>query len=287
MRVPYERWLKHLIQFQGMSTAEVILVADSYGFIRPTEDTITFIRGQLASNRPRPFQIESQEGLKWIRDEGLWGMYSSADHVAAARGVLGQLQLRRALEFLLAANTPHSQVSEYVLDLLGVELEPAAVAAYEHYFWDINLLNHRQWVSYFKEEFRVERKALTDGGVRAKDLKLPIMSQQSKKLLDAMRLRSPEYALWQLGHRVELPRGQVFSSMFHEAVMRFTETSLMQNNLHTAQTAKLWTEILSNADDRLTGSEDRTKQILDELRSLRIRTKDVKVSSLDDLRETE
>ena len=284
MRVPYERWLKCLLQFQGMTSAQVILVADSYGFIPPTADTITFIRGELSQTRPSPFHEESAEAIRWIREQGLWGMARGAEHVTAARAILGQLQLRRTLDFLLAANTPHADVAAYAKDITGAELSEATVAAYEHYFWDVNLLNHRQWVTFFKAEFAEERQAQMAAGVRPKDLTLPFMSKQSKKLLDTFRLRSPEFAMWQLGYRVDVQRGQVLGAMFHYTATRFTETSLMNNNLHTAQTAKLWSEILNNADDRLSGSEDRTKELLNELRSLRIRTKDAKVSSIDDLR---
>ncbi len=284
MRVPYERWLKCLVQFQGMTISEAILVADSYGFIPPTTETLTFVRMELARGRPKPFKVESSEAIRWIRDNGLWAMHVETNHVTSARAILGQLQLRRVVEFLLAANTPHATVAEYAKDVLGVEIDAAAVQSYEHYFWDVNALTQRQWVAYFKQEFRAERKEQASNGVRAKDMTVPIMAQTSKKLLDCMRMRSPEYALWQLGHRVELGRDQVLRSMFHEAAMRFTETSLMSNSLHTAQTAKLWTEVVMSTDDKLAGSGDQTQQLLDELRGIRIRTKESKVSSIEELR---
>jgi len=284
MRVPYERWLKCLVQFQGMTIQEAILVADSYGFIPPTNETLTFVRLELARGRPKPFKPESTETIRWIRDAGLWSMHVETEHVTAARGILSQLQLRRVVEFLLAANSPHNVVSEYARDVLGIDIDAAAIAAYEHYFWDTNSLTQRQWVAYFKGEFHQERKDQAANGVRAKDMTVPIMSLQSKKMLDTMRMRSPEYALWQLGHRVELGRDQVLGSMFHEAAMRFTETSLMSNCLHTAQTAKLWTEILMSSDDRLAGTGNQTQQLLEELRSIRIRTQEMKVSSIEELR---
>ena len=261
MRHPYERWLKFQLQFSDFSREEIIELSANYGFVEPKVEELLLLKRQLRATKPKA-RKGSRKYLKWIRDEQLWGMYSRHPDVAAAqRHILQKSHTRQVVEYLLVANTPCSEISVWVEQQLGTPLKASVIQAYTHYYWDVDTLSPSQWFEYFK--------AIPSGF----------------KMQDCYQIRSPEYALWKLGHRVKLNRTEAFESMRHEGFMRFTDTSRLSNNMHTSQTAKNWADIAMSADDRLAGQSDAMASVLEELQGLRIALGRREISSVTILRE--
>jgi len=261
MRYPFEKYLKYLIQFTEFSYAEITMVIEGYGFPAPSKEELTFLKKQMAATKPRPFRKHHQKTLRWIRQEGMWSMYSQDPVVLDAKALLGEVHVRRTIEYLLVANTSVEDTAGYLEAVLGRKVSVATVEAYRHYFCNVDLLTAKQWFDYFKR-----------------------FGNEAYDLRDTFQLRSSEFALWKLGYRVELDRSDVMKAMFHEGVMRFMETSQLDNGLKTAQTGKIWSEVVFDADDRMQGAQDSVRAILDELREIRIKLGRRDISSLEDLK---
>lgn len=267
MRFPYDKWLRYQLQFTEFTHAEIQSLCENYGFFPPTAEDLKFLKRELRETRPRRYRANSAKALAWVRSLGLWGLYTSAPAAVAAKALLNQSRVRQTIEYLLAANTPAATVADYIQQQQGVTVEPATIESYARYFWDVDSMSSRQWNKFCQELIKDNDK---EGYV----------------LREVYQMRSPEFALWKLGHRVELDRKGVFEAMFHEATMRFMDTSQMKNGQGTALAAKSWADIMLASDDKLAGTADATQKVLVELKELRVALGRRDISSLEKLQET-
>ena len=261
MKFPFERWLKFLLQFTEFSNDEIQELCRSYGFAVPHVDDLKALKREIRETRPKHYRKGTPQALKWVRDQGLWGMYTDAPVVVAAKKLTHQHRLRQTIEYLLAANTKPTEVADYLQQALGDTVDPDVISAYSHYFWDVNSLAPRQWTEFCREQ-----------------------GPEGYVLSDIYQLRSAQFALWKLGHRVELDRVDTFKAMFHESTLRFMDTSRLKNGQGTALSAKAWADIAFAADDRLAGTSDKATEILRELKDLKIALGRRDISSIEELK---
>ena len=260
MRHPSEYWLKYMLMFSDLSTAQIVETARMYGMVPPTSEYLNSLRGTLMETRPSPFRMDFAPSRNWVRRQRFLSMAREDEHARNARELLGDTKARRAIEALLLANMELEDVQEYVLKITGVSVHKKTLDLYRHYFWNRDLLSTREWFNYLQD--------YEDG-----------------RMLSSCYSQGGEYALWKLGHRVKLPKEEVLNSVFHESAMRFFETSQFDNTRDTAMTAKLWAESLFKANEELDKSGDAVKQVLDNLKDIAIKLGKRDITSIDDLGE--
>lgn len=260
MRHPAEYWLKYMLMFSDLSNAQISETAEMYGMVSPTADYLNALRGTLMETRPTPFRMDFAPSRNWVRRQRILSMARGDEHAANAREILGNTKCRRVLETLLLANMGVEEASNFVLEITGVSVHKKTVDMYRHYFWNRDLLSTKEWLDYLED--------YEDG-----------------KMLSSCYSQGGEYALWKLGHRVQLPKEEVLNSVFHESAMRFFETSQFDNTRDTAMTAKLWAESLFKANEELEKSGDAVKQVLDNLKDIAIKLGKRDITSIDDLGE--
>lgn len=253
----------------GTPPEAIVRAATGYGFVEPdlvdVEGICARVETVITDCR------DEAKVLEWIHAEKLWPAYTENADAKAAYAMLGEVHARRIVELLAVSNATPASIVGYLDEMVSYPVSPAAVRQYIFLFWNVNSLSARDWFAYFK--------MMEDNDPAASDFR----PGEGGTLRDCFQLRNPVFALWKLGHRAEVARSDAFRSMFHEAVMRFTETSLVRNGLKTAQCGKLWAEVAFGADERLQGTSDNVKQILDELRDIRIRLGHRTISSVEEL----
>tara|TARA_Y100000114_G_C11764016_1_gene332043 strand:- start:11184 stop:11969 length:786 start_codon:yes stop_codon:yes gene_type:complete len=260
MRHPAEYWLKYMLMFSDLSNAQISETAVMYGMQPPSIEYLSGLREGLMGTRPSPFRMDFAPSRNWVRRQRFLSMARGDEHASNARELLGNTKCRKVVETLLLANMEVGPVSEFVLEITGVSVPKKTVDLYRHYFWNRDLLSTREWLDYLDE-------------------------YENGKMLSSCYSQGGEYALWKLGHRVDLPKEEVLSSVFHESAMRFFETSQFDNTRDTAMTAKLWAESLFKANEELEKSGDAVKQVLDNLKDIAIKLGKRDITSIDDLGE--
>lgn len=258
MRHPNEFWLKYLIVCAEMSYSDICDITEMYGFPRPSRDYIDELADRLNETKPRPFRRNSAKVKDWIRRQRIASLAFNDKEAAKSREFLEDKVLRNVLEILLIANTERAMIPDICLALTGKKPSLTSIELFEHYFWKVDLLTLKEWESYLR-------------------------THPEHKALIAARERGPEFALWKLGHRVEIPKLDMLNTIKHEATMRFLETGSMNNGKDTALTAKLWSEVLFKAEEELSKTGDPIKKIMEDLKSISIKLDSAPVKDMKSL----
>ena len=258
MKQPNEYWLKYMVLFSEMSLEQIIDSAGLYEFIVPTEGYLSQIRDDLDRTKPAPFRLDRVACKAWARRQRVMSLATEATAAIKARDLLGDTKCRPMLEAFIISDMPMDDVVKYLLKLTGRKVSLKAVKLFAHYFWNRKLLSIDQWHEYLEGHPR-------------------------KWLLRSCYHRGPDYALWKMGCRVELPQEEVLRAIFHESAMRFLETGQAPNTRDTAMTAKMWAENIFKSVEELNRTGDAVRQVIDELRDFAIRLGRRDISSIDDL----
>ena len=257
-RLPNEYWLKYMLLFSGLNQSEIQDSADLLGVIKPTKEYLSFLNKRLKETKPKPFGYQYKAARPWIRRQKVVSLARQDDDAVAARDLLSNTRVRPVIEPLILAGMKHAEISYYTKEITGQLIPEGVLELYQHYFWNRDLLTIDQWFSIFRQHPRgVDLRACFNQG--------------------------PEFALWKVGYRVDIPQEEVIKSMFHESAMRFMETNEMKNDRNTAMTAKLWAENVFKASEILNRSGDGVREILTELRQLSIQLGRREITSLEDL----
>ena len=260
MKYPYEYWLKYLI-ISGMSRGDIDEMTALYGFTPPEDRILDRLEADIDATKPKPFRKNSKKVVNWLRRQRVWSLYDQQKYAVEARNLLGEYKVRRALEFLLIADTPVKECSDYLRVVVGRKINQKVLKFFAHYFWNRDLLTLQQWERYLKER---------------------PPHPYAEDLLNAYDQGTP-YALWKIGYREEVPNDVIVKSILHEATMRFFETSKFDNNRNTALTAKMWSETVFRALEELDKSGDAVQEILEELKGISIKLDDAPAADINEL----
>ena len=258
MKHPNEYWLKYMLMFSDLSLEQICEAAVLYEMPEPDTDYLLVIREQLERTKPSPFRLDFAETRKWVRRQRFMSLAKEDKYPVQARDLLGNTKVRPVLEALLIADTPLDSVALYIKDITGQAVTKRVIKMYSHYFWNRELLSTSQWFDYLRHH---------DNG----------------RLLKSCYSRGEAFALWKLGHKVELSQKEVIRDLFHESSMRFFETAEMPNGKETAMTAKLWAENIFKATEELNKTGDAVSQVIDGLRDIAIKLGKRDISSVQDL----
>ncbi len=258
MKHPNEYWLKYMLMFSDLSLEQICEAAVLYEMPEPDTDYLAVIRDQLERTKPSPFRLDFAETRKWVRRQRIMSLAKEDRYAVQARDLLGNTKVRPVLDALLIADTPVERVTSYIKDITGQSVTKRVINMYAHYFVNRDLLSTSEWFSYYKDP-------------------------ENGNMLKSCYSRGEEFALWKLGHKVELSQKEVIRDLFHESSMRFFETTAMPNGKDTAMTAKLWAENIFKATEEMNKTGDAVSQVIDGLRDIAIKLGKRDISSVQDL----
>jgi hypothetical protein len=259
MRLPYEYWIKYLLLAPGVTKRSIPKIIGLYGLPEPSAAYVKSINEKLLKTKPKPFKLNTPKVRRWLRRQKVSSLMFDREAAVEARSLLGDHKVRRCLEFLLLADTPRENIPEFCLRLSGYSISLEVVKAYEHYFWNRDLLQFKEWCAFLKA-YHFEAPEL-------------INSHE----------RGYAYALWKLGYREELSADTLVKSVLHESAMRFFETGGMRNTKDTAMIAKFWSETMFKSLEELNKSGDAVQEILDELKSISIKLEKADIKDINAL----
>lgn len=258
-RQPNEFWLKYMLLFSGATLEQIVQTANLYQMIPPTLEYLRALRDQLEQTKPSPFRMSSHATRNWVRRQRIMSMAAGEQSAVAARELLADNRLRPILETLLMTDLDLGKVVEHVYTLTGRTVSKEVVDRYRHYFWNRELMSLNDWNEYLADHPR------------------------GRDLLSCQR-QGEEFALWKLGHRVELSKQDILQTVLHESAMRFVELNGHHNGIKTATAAKFWAENVFKSIEALDRTGDSVKQVVDSLRELSIKLGKREISSVERLR---
>ena len=257
-RHPNEYWLKYLLCICELSNRDVSSMCSMYGMPTPSTGYLSDLASTLNQTKPSRFDIDRPDCARWVRRQRFMSLAKEDRDAVAARSALQDSKVRRALECLLLANTDIELIPEYILELCGQQMTRKSVDLFRHYFWNRELLNTGQWMSYLE-------------------------GHHDEEIYWGCYANGEMFALWKLGAKVDIDGEDVLRDILRESAMRFKETSSQPNSRDTALTAKLWAENVFKATDELNRTGDAVGRVLDGLRDVAIRLGNRRISSVEEL----
>ena len=278
MRLPYEYWLKYLLLHPKVADDSIPGIVKLYGLAAPDEDYMRELVEVLDASKPKPYKLTNKKVKAWVRRQRVYSLLYDSPDAVAARSLFDNHRLVRTLQHLIIADTPRSKVPEYCEAIVGTRPTVSVVKLFEHYFWNRELLTYHEWQEYLGKYY-------TYDGEHNK--KVTNWYHQDGDVLFQCHERGPEYALWKLGYREEIPTEVLVRGVLHEAAMRFFETSGMRNDRNTAMTAKMWSETIFKAVEELSKTGDAVQQVLDQLKAVAIKLEKTDIADIEELTKGE
>ena len=256
MKQPNENWLKYLLVSSGPTYENIVDLAALYGFPPPLLEYLQELNGKLSETRPKPFRQDSTKVRNWLRRQRVMSLMNGDKDALKARKYLGDKKIRPVLESLILADTPRDSIPGYCEAIAGKKPSLKSVQLYEHYFWNRDSMSFFEWEVYLT------------------------CHPNGKVLLDCHE-RGPEFALWKLGYREDIPQDQIVKGVLHEATMRYFETTGKDNTRDTAMTAKMWSETIFRSLEEMNKTGDGVQRVLDDLKHLALRLEGTNIKDID------
>ena len=272
--MPYEYWLKYLLLHPKINNSSIPDAAGLYALASPTEEYLKSLDDALKLTRPKPYKLDNKKVKSWLRRQRVYSLMYNSDAAVAARACFNNHRLVRTLQYLITADTPRDSIPDYCESIVGTRPTLAVVKMFEHYFWNREALSYHEWETYLGFTWSYE-------GEHGKKEK--VWSHLDGEELFNCYERGPEYALWKLGYREEIPTDRLIRGVLHEASMRFFETGSMRNTRDTAMTAKMWSETIFKAVEELSKTGDAVQQVIDQLKAVAIKLEKTNIKSIDEL----
>lgn len=257
---PHEYWLKYMLLFSGATLDQIVATAQLYQMVPPTLAYLRALRDQLEGTKPSPFRMASSATRAWVRRQRVMSMANNDPAAVEARTLLSDNKLRPILETLLMTDIDLNKVVMHVHNITGRAVSKEVVDKYRHYFWNRDIMSMADWSAYLEDY---------PGG----------------KDLMSCRKQGEEFALWKLGHRVELSKQEILQTIMHESAMRFVELNSFNNGMKTAMAAKFWADNVFRSVEALDRTGDSVKQVVDDLREVAIKLGRRDISSVEHLRK--
>jgi hypothetical protein len=257
---PNENWLRYMLAVSGSDQKQLAEVCQLYGFPTPAKAYVASLVKTLNSTKPTPFDTANSRCKTWLRRQRIMSIASEEPDVMLARDCLGDWRVRAVIETLLIANVVTEEVQNYCLVICGKKLTKRVIEFYRHYFWNTQLMSPKDWYAY-----------------------LDLLDPPDRDRLASSRTHGGEYALWRLGYRAAMDKGDIVNMVLHEATMRFMETSAMPNNKDTATTAKTWSDQVFRAIEEQEKAGE-VQHALKELKHIAIRLAREDIKGIEELK---
>jgi hypothetical protein len=147
LRSPAEYYIKYLLVHPDKYDTAAIkkrLLREGLDFI--SAEYIADLRADLRP--PTPFYPEEEghlPSLKFVIQERIQRMFQRTLEMKMALELLRTPRAKEFAEAMLLVQVPLSAIASFITRNRGVYTTPAALELYQHYFWNVNLLDSTQW----------------------------------------------------------------------------------------------------------------------------------------------
>ena len=146
LRSPAENYIKYLVVHPDAFTTDDIrerLLDEGLDFI--SNAYIDKLRTKLKPPKPFfPNKRTHAASLNFILRERINGMFQRNDLINRAIELLNTPRAKEFVEAMILVHVPRSAIAAFVTQHRGVYCTPSVLELYEHYFWNINLLDTTQ-----------------------------------------------------------------------------------------------------------------------------------------------
>lgn len=162
MRHPSEYFIKYLVTLDHPMADQNTWIASSLSHLglpqlepETSESYLSLIREEMEEGKPNPLKPDKEQkhrpSLKYLKDKKIYSLYNPDTYSKEATAdILGNMQVRPMVETMLLGRVPHKEIARKVNEKFGMFLRAESVAAYEHYYWNVNLLTVDDWVRLFE-----------------------------------------------------------------------------------------------------------------------------------------
>lgn len=250
LRWPCERYIQYLIVGgeARWAFADIRRHIQHLGYPPPALDYLVNLRDRLERTRPKPYLIGGQPPEEWLRSVGIWDLVCENRSAQAAYRILGDHDLRMAVEAAILSGIPFNQVIPLVNQILGEDLRDEDFHTYRRFFWDRSLLMPIQWHDFLD---------LYPGG---------------RSLALCYKL-DPSYTLHHLGVEIEtLDTRTMIFRVAQIAFFRCVETESMEAGLSTAKQTRSYAATITDAHRELSGATE-LGRIIDQVKQIGLKRK--------------
>lgn len=161
-RHPSENFIKYLMttsHTQANDNVWVMTMVVSFGYPRPDDEYMVWLRSSLMSRVPSNFQAQNRyhrESVKFMRAEGIYSLHNPDKATKEAGLIVTNLRARPIIENLLLGRMEPKDVAKKVNARLGEFFTEDAIKAYSHYYWNVGILRVEDWSKLY-EDYDVQR----------------------------------------------------------------------------------------------------------------------------------
>lgn len=237
-RYPYEYWARYLVTRYGVKDATLGLEQLGFGVVGGhgtpiSQPYLHALRAEIELDRPVPLNATDPKTDRWLRVNRIHGAMGDHPDVLAAKEILRDPILRKAMELLAMSGLPSEYVAQAYTLATQEELRPGVVDAFAHYFWNRQLLSREDW-----QDFLITKDATGKWDVDR--------YSNGVDLWYALR-GDPQVALWKTGLLTDIDDQTFVSMMKRDVLGRWIETSMKPNGLSTAETYKSYAAVYFKA----------------------------------------
>ncbi len=147
----------------------------NFGLFRADPESIDEEAAELRTmkNRPIPFlpsRLKNSEVQLYLKSVGVLEMHQRTPEVEAATRLLGLPQLREDVETGLLGNLANPEIAHALDVRYGIKegedhiVDPEAIKAYAHYYFNPNAMTLSEWSFWLQEEDQTRKAAVVRGG---------------------------------------------------------------------------------------------------------------------------
>jgi hypothetical protein len=153
VRHPSEGLIKFLMTQQHEQAEEdkwVHYEVCARGYPPPNPEYLAALRTSLLVSMPTNFDPTDKmhrPSTKFLRSEGIYGLYHPDDAARAATELVSNTRVRAVVEQLLLGRLTSKEIAYRINKRMGVEISPDGIEAYKQYYWNTERLRVEEWAT--------------------------------------------------------------------------------------------------------------------------------------------
>lgn len=163
IRHPSEGFIKYLMTSGNPHAANndwIQFSLSTLGFPLADSDYLTWLRADVNSRVPPNFQPQNRyhrESMKFLRNEGIWGLHNPDKGAREATVIVTNLRTRPLIETLLLGRMEPKEIAKKVNAKVGEYYTAEGIESYSNYYWNVGLLRVEEW-SRLLEQYEITKQ---------------------------------------------------------------------------------------------------------------------------------
>ena len=200
----------------------------------------------------RPWDRTHRPSSRWLRKTRIFSLLHRDAPVAEMfSSILGEPRVREDIERMLIGSVPYMEVS-YRLQQVGKKVSAVAVAEFQHYFWNTELMGVADWMQYFSAATASSRTGALEKGYAA------------------CLLGGPELALYRTGIESEFNTKEMMEGLMRELWFTFKEVKTLPLSAKKVEMLANLVRGMTRVDERLQASDTALQDVLRQFEKFKV-----------------